>query len=59
MTRRPPRDADKEATYERLTVDLMVGDVLPVLERHGVRVEWNRELGTRILLDDVDTVVLV
>ncbi|WGX97588.1 DUF6891 domain-containing protein [Nocardioides sp. L-11A] len=52
-------DADKEATYERLTVDLMVGDVLPVLERHGVRVEWNRELGTRILLDDVDTVVLV
>ncbi|GAA1505130.1 DUF6891 domain-containing protein [Nocardioides humi] len=52
-------DEQKDETYERLTVDLMVGEVIPVLERHGVTVEWNRELHTRILLDDVDTVVRV
>ncbi|WP_036922558.1 DUF6891 domain-containing protein [Propionicicella superfundia] len=47
-------DAQQGETYERLTTALMVDEVFPVLERHGVEVIWNRDLGTRILLGDVD-----
>ncbi len=52
-------DEEKDATYERITVDLMVDAVLPVLERHGIEVTWERDLRTRILLSDIDTVVHV
>ncbi|MFC6147152.1 DUF6891 domain-containing protein [Corynebacterium nasicanis] len=47
-------EAEQSATYERLTVALMRDEVIPLLRRHGIGVEWNEELSTRILLTDVD-----
>lgn len=47
-------DSEKEAFYERATERLMVDEVAPILERHGVGFEWDRDLGTRILLTNVD-----
>ena len=57
----PPGDFDK-ATYDALSEDekrawyqadverLLDERVFPVLRRHGLRVEWNRSLSTRVLL---------
>ncbi|HHU67351.1 hypothetical protein [Corynebacterium sp.] len=47
-------NAEKQATYERVTVRLMRDEVVPVLRRHGIGVEWSGDLGARILLTDVD-----
>ncbi|MCL2090103.1 MAG: cAMP-binding protein [Micrococcales bacterium] len=44
----------KDETYLRLVTDLMRNDVTPVLERHGIEVEWDGDLGRRILLKGVD-----
>lgn len=52
-------EQEREETYDRITVDLMNDEVIPVLERHGVNVVWDRRLATRILLEDVDAVVRV
>ena len=46
-------DAEKDATYERLTVELM-REAIPVLERHGVEVVWDGDLATRILVRNVE-----
>ncbi|WP_056895419.1 MULTISPECIES: hypothetical protein [unclassified Nocardioides] len=50
---------NQDEAYQRLTVVLMRDEVIPLLERHGVSVEWNGALDTRILVADVDAVVLV
>ena len=50
---------EREATYARETVTLMEEAVLPVFERHGIEVEWDHDLDTRIQVKGVDTVVLV
>lgn len=47
-------DEEQSATYERLTVGLMRDEVIPLLRRHGIGVEWDEDLSTRILLTDVD-----
>lgn len=47
-------DTAKDETYRRLVTDLMRDEVVPVLERHGVEVEWDGDLGRRILLKGVD-----
>lgn len=52
-------EAERGALYERLTTELMTEDVIPHLERHGVAVSWNRKLGTRVLLENVDIYVAV
>ncbi len=52
-------DAEGQELYERLTVNLMTDEVIPLLERHGIAVSWNQELGTRILLENVDIYVAV
>lgn len=61
-----PRDAwdaldsaQQDATYADLVTTLVRDDVLPVLERHGVRASWDGDTGTRILLEDVDHYVAV
>ncbi|WP_458689500.1 DUF6891 domain-containing protein [Nocardia tengchongensis] len=60
-----PEDFD-EAAYDRLSDqakrDLYVGDVtrlldevvFPIVRRHGIEPEWNRDLGTRVLLTNAD-----
>ncbi len=45
---------NREETYDQLTRDLMVNEVFPILEKHGITVNWNQDLGTRILLGNVD-----
>ena len=47
-------DDHKESRYQELTIRLMSDEVIPVLRRHGVDVEWDEDLGTRILLKNVD-----
>lgn len=47
-------EAEQDALYERLTVDLMEHEVFPVLARHGVQADWNRSLTRRVLLRNVD-----
>ncbi|AQA21371.1 hypothetical protein BTZ20_0713 [Rhodococcus sp. MTM3W5.2] len=61
----PPEDFD-EATYDALSddtkQDLYTADVtrllddvmFPVFRRHGIEPEWNRDLGTRVLLKNAD-----
>ncbi|MUL80702.1 hypothetical protein FZI95_02715 [Mycobacterium sp. CBMA247] len=60
-----PEDFDEEA-YNRLgdeaKEDLYFGDVarmldevvFPIVRRHGIEPEWNRDLGTRVLLTNAD-----
>lgn len=61
----PPEDFD-EATYGALSDDVkedlytadvtrLLDDVMfPVFRRHGIEPEWNRDLGTRVLLRNAD-----
>ncbi|WP_137873896.1 hypothetical protein [Rhodococcus sp. Q] len=61
----PPEDFDEDA-YETLSEtakeDLYRADVIrllddvmfPVFRRHGIEPEWNRDLGTRVLLTNAD-----
>ncbi|QKT11804.1 DUF6891 domain-containing protein [Rhodococcus sp. W8901] len=61
----PPENFD-EAAYDALSEDAkedlyaaevtrLLGDVVfPVLRRHGIEPEWNRDLGTRVLLTNAD-----
>lgn len=51
-------DQSKEETYTRLVTELMA-EAVPVLERHGVQVEWDGDLGVRILLKNIDWYVEV
>lgn len=44
----------RDKKYARIVTDLMTNDVFPILEKHGVKVTWDGDLGTRILLSDVD-----
>ncbi|BCJ40103.1 hypothetical protein GCM10010168_29610 [Actinoplanes ianthinogenes] len=57
----PPADLDaaayealsqeeKQARYQSEVEHLMDDVVFPVLQKHGIQVTWNRNLGTRILL---------
>ncbi|MGV0812317.1 hypothetical protein ABQF34_10180 [Mycolicibacterium boenickei] len=60
-----PEEFDEEA-YNRLSdqakEDLYFGDVVrmldeivfPIVRRHGIEPEWNRDLGTRVLLTNAD-----
>ncbi|WP_454163251.1 DUF6891 domain-containing protein [Gordonia iterans] len=50
-------DTQREENCARVTVGLMNDVVLPVLRRHGVGIEWNGDLDTRIKLTGVDFVV--
>ncbi|MBO1900884.1 cAMP-binding protein [Leucobacter weissii] len=52
-------EEQQDERYERIVTGLMVDEVFPVLERHGIEVSWNRDLGTRILLSNVDLFVAV
>ncbi|MCL2467854.1 MAG: cAMP-binding protein [Micrococcales bacterium] len=47
-------DTAKEETYQRLVIDLMRDEVIPLLERHGIDVEWDGSFARRILLKGVD-----
>ena len=47
-------ERERETRYAEIVTELMTGEVFPILEQHGVRVSWNGDLGTRILLSDVD-----
>jgi hypothetical protein len=46
--------AGQDDFYERITLDLMNQEVIPLLQRHGVEVEWDGNFATRILLNNVD-----
>ncbi|MDH6679373.1 hypothetical protein M2284_003595 [Rhodococcus sp. LBL1] len=61
----PPEDFDetaydalsddaKEALYTADVTRLLDDVVFPVLRRHGIEPEWNRDLGTRVLLENAD-----
>jgi hypothetical protein len=43
-------EAERRAAYQADLEHLLDGTVFPVLHRHGMRVEWNREQSTRILV---------
>jgi len=47
-------DTAKDQTYEHLVIGLMRNEVIPLLERHGIEVEWDGTLVHRILLKGVD-----
>lgn len=61
----PPEDFD-EATYDALSDDakadvytadvtrLLDDVVFPIFRRHGIEPEWDRDLGTRVLLENAD-----
>lgn len=51
--------AQQDATYARLVAALVSEEVVPVLERHGLRVSWDGSTGQRILVEDVDHYVAV
>lgn len=44
----------RDALYTRTVTELMEDVVFPVFERYGIAVSWNRDLGTRILLEGVE-----
>lgn len=44
----------RQRLYREWTVGLMKEVVIPTLQRHGVGVDWNGDLGRRICLNDVD-----
>ncbi|WP_435299118.1 DUF6891 domain-containing protein [Timonella sp. A28] len=46
----------QDKAYEQTTLTLMREEVIPVFEKHGITVDWNGSLRTRILLDNVDYV---
>ncbi len=46
--------AEKDEAYGRLVTDLMRDEVIPALEGRGIEVEWDGDLGQRILLKGVD-----
>jgi hypothetical protein len=46
-------DQAKDETYAKIVCELMA-EATTVLERHDITVEWNHDLGTRILLRNVD-----
>lgn len=43
-------DAEKEALYSAGVRRMLDDTVFPVLRRHGMEIEWNRSLGTRVLV---------
>ncbi|MFT4187067.1 MAG: hypothetical protein QM621_00635 [Aeromicrobium sp.] len=53
-TTKKPLFQSKARHYESTVVDLMTNEVIPLLERHGVTVEWDGQLSRRILLKNVD-----
>ncbi|MFT4298741.1 MAG: hypothetical protein QM597_03785 [Aeromicrobium sp.] len=52
-------DDAKDAAYTRIVTALMIDEVFPVLERHGITARWDGDLGRRILLQGVDYYVKV
>lgn len=50
-------DAEAEEAYRVTTLSLMNDEVIPLLRRHGITVDWDGDLATRIRLSDVDFVV--
>lgn len=44
----------KQWWYEQVSVEFMRDQVLPILEAHGIKVEWNREFTSRPLLTNVN-----
>ncbi|WP_430334501.1 DUF6891 domain-containing protein [Rhodococcus sp. ACT016] len=44
----------KEEFYAADVTRLLEAEVFPVLRRHGIEPEWNRDLGTRVLLENAD-----
>lgn len=52
-------DDQKDEQYTQIVTDLMVNEVFPVLAKHGVEVDWNKDLGTRIKLSNVDSFISV
>ncbi|KXO92140.1 hypothetical protein AXK56_03335 [Tsukamurella pulmonis] len=47
-------DAEKRAGYAADVTRMLDEVVFPVLRRHGIEPEWNRDLGTRVLLANAD-----
>ncbi len=50
-------ETEQDRVYVDVVKQLMVAEVFPILEKRGIGVEWNQDLGTRILLTDADYVV--
>ncbi|MBA3020531.1 hypothetical protein [Propionicimonas sp.] len=46
-------DEEKDQTYTQLVREVM-GEATEVIERHGIEVAWDQDLGVRILLRNVD-----
>lgn len=47
-------EAAKEDLYRTDVTRLLEDVVFPVFRRHGIEPEWNRDLGTRVLLTNAD-----
>ncbi|WP_433673636.1 DUF6891 domain-containing protein [Microbacterium gorillae] len=50
-------DEARESAYADIVIKLMIEEVVPVFEKRGITVTWNRDLGTRILLENADFAV--
>nr|MDT0523121.1 hypothetical protein [Streptomyces sp. DSM 41633] len=47
-------DQAKEDLYFSDVVRMLDETVFPIVRRHGIEPEWNRDLGTRVLLTNAD-----
>ena len=51
--------AEKDSAYEKATLDLMNSIVLPTFKSHGITVNWDGTLKTRIFIEGVDYIAEV
>lgn len=52
-------DEERDRFYWDTTAALVAEEIIPTLERSGLKVSWNGDTGTRILLTDIDYAIPV
>lgn len=52
-------DSQKQDTYTEIVSALVKNEVVPILEKHGIGVQWDGDIGTRIRLLNVDSFIAV
>lgn len=52
-------ETSRETRYQEIVRKLLLNEVIPVLEKHGMTVTWDLDLGKRILVENADFRALV
>lgn len=52
-------ESEQDRVYFEIVKQLMIAEVFPILEKHGLEVKWDQDLGTRILLGNATYVVRI